>query len=554
MIPNQPNNPTKRERHNLMKYALDEKFRPEDFEDIVSLLSPPKEITKLASPGEFKDVKIGIIGGGTAGLSAAFELRKLGFDITIFEAESNRIGGRVYTYYFDKDKSLYGEFGAMRVPVSHESTWHYIDLFKLNTTKYTQYNKNSFVYAHNTRVRNTDENIMKYIYPKYNLRSWEKKIPFSKILASVYNTPIVNLPHYLRKQLLQIREFYNPEILFFDSINLRKAFKMLGYSEGVIDLVQSVAALDRGLFNYSYLEALREEYPVNFSFLYQIEGGAVNLPLALYNSLVDKNPKEYDINPDHLGKVNWKNGCLVNGIYLNKNKTKVIIKYSDKFLNKSKLEAFDYIICTIPFSSLRNVDIFPSFCNKKMQAIRELNYVNSQKTLFLCDKKFWLEGTKDEKILGGGSYTDLPISTIWYPSNSFDKNYDSKDSPGVLLSSYNIDLDSTRIGNLNNTRKLKQIKSQVEKVHGLPNKYLDNIVKDYKSITWDNEEFFFGDFSIFYPELTRLYAYSNTIPEFNNKVFFAGEHISSTHAWQQGAFKTGMEAANSLAKTCKLNK
>ena len=62
--------------------------------------------TKVPTP---KDVpmKVGIIGGGAAGLYAAMLLDSLDIDYDIHEA-SDRIGGRIYTYRFDQqawDKS-----------------------------------------------------------------------------------------------------------------------------------------------------------------------------------------------------------------------------------------------------------------------------------------------------------------------------------------------------------------------------------------------------------------------------------------------------------------
>jgi monoamine oxidase len=51
------------------------------------------------------------------------------------------------------------------------------------------------------------------------------------------------------------------------------------------------------------------------------------------------------------------------------------------------------------------------------------------------------------------------------------------------------------------------------------------------------------------PEQKRLFSYACTQPEYDGRVFFAGEHISAKHRWMQGALKSGMEAANALAWT-----
>src|SRR6516162_5363569 len=47
-------------------------------------------------PESGKGIKIVILGAGIAGLTAGYELRKAGFDITILEAR-DRVGGRNWT-------------------------------------------------------------------------------------------------------------------------------------------------------------------------------------------------------------------------------------------------------------------------------------------------------------------------------------------------------------------------------------------------------------------------------------------------------------------------
>src|SRR5512146_2086260 len=59
-----------------------------------------------------------IIGGGMAGLVAAYELRKAGHDPLVLEAQG-RVGGRVYTLRAPFGPGLYAEAGAMRIPRAH---------------------------------------------------------------------------------------------------------------------------------------------------------------------------------------------------------------------------------------------------------------------------------------------------------------------------------------------------------------------------------------------------------------------------------------------------
>ena len=145
-FPPQPDHPTDAERRTLLRDALAQKGWPEDTDAILRVMAPPPPITTVAPPGRFRGRRVGILGGGLAGLAAAYELRKLGFEITIFDALTDRVGGRIYTYRFGGDPALYGEFGAMRIPVSHETTWHYLNLFRLGTYPFIQFNPNGFVY------------------------------------------------------------------------------------------------------------------------------------------------------------------------------------------------------------------------------------------------------------------------------------------------------------------------------------------------------------------------------------------------------------------------
>jgi monoamine oxidase len=548
-----PPNPTSSQRHEMLKNSLKKAGRQEDYNNIIQLLSPPGDIVDYAPPGKLKGVKIGILGGGLAGLSSAFELRKLGAEITIFDALTDRVGGRVYTHYFDAEKKYYGELGPMRIPVAHETTWHYINKFKISTKSFIQENPNAFIYAHNTRVRNDSEgkNITEKIYPKYNLTERERKINWSTLYNYAINAPLLKLSPSNRTEILKILPKYSLPYSELINKSFRQVFQMLGLSEEAINLISSVDSLTGPFLYMSNTELLQDMYPLNFSTLYRVDGGNSNLPLAFYKSLMSKSPSEYgDIPSNLLGKVTYKSGHYVNGIYKFDKNNKVIIKYRTRQVSQDLIESFDYVICAIPFTTLRLVDIKPLFSNRKMQSIREFNYMDSQKTLLLCNKRFWEEDTDYGRINGGISNTDLPIESIVYPSDHAfcnDAKKCSPNEPGVLVASYNLNLDSVRLVSTNKERRKEIIKAQVEEVHGLPKGYLDHIVEKYKTVDWNTEEWFRGAFAISLPEQKSIFLQDIIKPEYNNKVFFAGEHASTTHAWMQGALYSGKLAANTLA-------
>lgn len=546
----QVDNPTHEDRMNMVRQALKEDDREDEFLDVTRLLKPKKGIRKILKKNEGRGIKVCIIGGGLAGLSAAFELRKVGVDITIYEMEKERIGGRVYTHYFDKKKKLYGELGAMRIPVSHEAVWHYIDLFNLNTKPFIEKNKNGYIYIRGKRVKDDSDgkNVMQKIYKEFDLKEDEKNMPWKDLMKKGILDEFYNIKKELRKEILEIKKEYSKEVEDLDKLSIRNALKSSGLSEGAIELLSCLDPLLGSFYYNGFIESLMEQYTVDSAYRYFIEGGMVKLPLAFYNSLMDKSPNEYrNIKEENINKVKWRNDCYVTSIFKERDK-KIKIGFKTSKSSKINTENFDYVICTIPFTSLRTLEIKPMFSKEKMQAIKEISYVKSQKVLFLCKERFWKN--EDDISLGGSSITDLVSSTIWYPNS---KENDGK-SKSVLLASYNLNNDSISLGGIDNKFKIEKVKNELERVHGMKNGDLDKIVESYKTIEWIKEPGINGAFAHYMPNQKRLFSYYAKRPEYEHRVFFAGEHISQVHGWMQGALSTGARAAYDVALSIKKNR
>jgi monoamine oxidase len=74
--------------------------------------------------------KVIVVGGGLAGLSAAYELTRAGHDVTVLEAQQ-RPGGRVLTFRKPLADGFYAEAGAARIPDGHKLTLGYARRFGL---------------------------------------------------------------------------------------------------------------------------------------------------------------------------------------------------------------------------------------------------------------------------------------------------------------------------------------------------------------------------------------------------------------------------------------
>ena len=366
-----PSNPTDAQRYEILKAGLLLAGRPEDFDNIIQLLNPPPPISEYAPIGR-SNKSIGIIGGGLAGMSCAYELRKLGCNITIFDALTDRIGGRVYTYYFDRLKNLYAELGAVRIPVGHQTTWYYLNLFGLNTVEFINSNTNAIIYANQVRTRNNENDIDKYLYPTFDLTPKERATPYNTLEFQAFNTYLNQLSPEVRKEILSILPVYSPEYAKLIDISIRQNFESLGYSEGAIEMLTSVRSALSSILYQSMDELLADAYPANFSGYYQILGGMSRLPSAFYQSLMSCSSVEIDafIRP-HLGKVSWFGGSYVTGLCNDTRNNKVGIRYTCGNSDKINCKEFDYVVCAIPFTTLQAIDLNPFFSNLKMQAIQE---------------------------------------------------------------------------------------------------------------------------------------------------------------------------------------
>src|SRR6476661_8693204 len=101
-------------------------------------------------PREQSAKRVIIIGGGIAGLVAAFELRRQGHEPLVLEAQ-HRVGGRVKTIR-DFAPGLYAEGGAMRIPRVHDLTLAYCELFGLPMRPFVMGNPNTLCFIDGKRM------------------------------------------------------------------------------------------------------------------------------------------------------------------------------------------------------------------------------------------------------------------------------------------------------------------------------------------------------------------------------------------------------------------
>ncbi|KAG1811842.1 flavin-containing amine oxidoreductase-domain containing protein [Suillus subaureus] len=175
---------------------------------------------------------------------------------------------------------------------------------------------------------------------------------------------------------------------------------------------------------------------------------------------------------------------------------------------------YSHVISTIPLPCLRTIDLSGAGLNvMQKNALRKLQYGPSIKVGVRFQSAWW---TDRFGIVGGQSFTDLPIRTIVYPSYGVD----SASPSTVLIASYCWTNDAERLGALIGTE-----------VHNITYSFLSDQYLDIYAWDWNYDPLTMGAFAYFGPgDFQDLYT-ALSVPNANKRFHFAGEAISTRHAW-----------------------
>jgi hypothetical protein len=111
----------------------------------------------------------------------------------------------------------------------------------------------------------------------------------------------------------------------------------------------------------------------------------------------------------------------------------------------------DFVLCTLPVPGLGRLQIAPPLSGAKQRAIRELRYNSATKVLAVANRCFW---ETDDRLFGGGIYTDLSTGVTFYPSdNATGKDLRISAAAGDILASYTWGQAARRLAALPHTAR-----------------------------------------------------------------------------------------------------
>jgi monoamine oxidase len=294
--------------------------------------------------------------------------------------------------------------------------------------------------------------------------------------------------------------------------------KASGLSDNAIEMMSAANGFLGDVMYFSALSFIR--VGENYGEMEELVGGSDRLPAALADKLRSK-PRM---------------GCEVIRLEQGNETQKAAAVYVEN--NTTQREEGDFVICTIPFPVLSRLDI--PFSATKQRAIRELAYDSATRVLAVTNRRFW---ETDDGIYGGSTSSDLPISTIHYPSD----NAQAKDpaisaNPSVLLAAYAMGSQAHRLAYLSPQERHRVVQQNLARIHPQVNQ--NGMIRQMKSWSWDNHRWSLGAWALMKP-YQHMSLYEHVVaPE--GRIYFAGEHTSTNQAWMQSALEAALRAVKDI--------
>jgi monoamine oxidase len=440
--------------------------------------------------------RVVVVGGGLAGLSCAYELRKLGFEAVVLEGQG-RAGGRVQTLREGLDSGLSAETGATRIPDTHHMTLDYVSEFGLTLEPFKG---GDFADVLHMRGQN-------YVAGPGPEPVWPLQLtPEERALGRGGMTK-----RYLAGPVDQLKGIGDSpnvpaSILEQDHYTLRQFLEKQGLSPDAIELL--TVGRDTSLGSALLMLVRLNEQVTNGYF--HIRGGNDQLPAALAKQL-------------ELGDA-IRYGCRVTSVGQDDSGAWAIMEHG----GGHETVRGDYVVSALPFSVARNMFTDARLSAEKRRVIREQKYFPVDKVFLQMQKQFW-----KTKGLSGFANTDLVSERFWALGPEL------PEERGLLLSYVN-GVNAEKLDAMDLQGRVQQTLADAEIVFPGAREHFEAArVKSWSEDPWQR-----GGLSRFDSgELSWIPINARR----EGRIFFAGEHTSRWNGWMQGAIESAHRVVKEIS-------
>lgn len=488
-----------------------------------STISPMKDVNLSGMP---KGSKIIVLGGGVAGLVAAYEFKRAGYEAVVIEAQ-NRPGGRAWSVsggdeYVDTDditqtcefeKGQFFNLGAWRIPYYHKNILHYCRELDIKLDPFVQMNFNAYLQSDNAFDGKPQR--FREVFTDFNGG-------ISELLAKATNQKALDevVSEEDKAILLEALQSFgalDKDYKYTESVavSMRRGFEKLpggGLSAGYSPTkpIDIKAILDSRLwshFAYFFTQQFQQT-------MFEPRGGMSMIGQAFEKALP--------------GIIRYNSEVTE----IHQTEDKVTATFVNKTTGETETVTGDWCLCTIPTRILSKIKMN---VGKKLQAaIESVNYESVVKLGVQYKRRFWEE---DEAIFGGMSLTSLPITHFAYPSSP---NEFLSSGKGVTLTGYIAGDNSRKFTAMSLKERLEQGLNYASKIHPQVIEEFDN---GY-SVAWDKVPWILGGYSQWTPEVREQHY--QDLCEIDGRIALAGEHASYMNGWLEGAVTSSIDAISRI--------
>ncbi|MGB8403036.1 MAG: NAD(P)/FAD-dependent oxidoreductase [Mycobacterium sp.] len=490
-------------------------------------------------PSDMYGTEVAIVGAGCAGITAAYELMKMGLRPVIYEAD--QIGGRMRSVPFELAPDAFAEMGAMRFPPTSTTLYEYFDKVGIETQEFP-----------NPLAKVTPSTVVDLkghthyaekladLPPVFTevAEAWRKTLEDGADLHAIQdairerNTPVLKAAWDKLVRELDDETFWGflTKSKHFHSFELREIFGKVGFGTGGWDTD----------YPSSMLEILRVVLTEADDNHRGVVGGSQQLPLRLWQR-----------SPEHL--AHWPAGTSLESLHGGQTRPAVTdirrthpnrITITDASGQTRTYPAA--IVTAQSWMLLNNIrcsdDLFPS---NVWSAIEQTHYMASSKVFVLVDRPFW-----KDKDAGGRDVMSMTLTDrMSRGTYLLDQGQDDKgnDKPAVICLSYTWEDDSRKIVPLNATERADLMLKSLQAIYPAVD-IRSHIIETPKTISWEVERNFMGAFKANLPGHYRyqetLYTHfmQRDLDEHHRGIYLAGDDISWTAGWAEGAITTALNA------------
>jgi monoamine oxidase len=459
--------------------------------DVLALLAsaavPLPQVERLQRRGPAQNVLV--LGGGLAGLCAAYELQALGHTATILEAQM-RPGGRVRTLRGPFAPGLYTEAGPETIPGVHDLTQHYARTFGLRLTPITVPGTRGFYHVRGTRMPATDP-----VWP-FDLTAEERTLGLAGLNRKYLDEA--------RQQAMAAGYAEQPvrALRAWDAYTPGAWLRSRGASPGAVELLTLGFGVEFGSAASFLLHSLNSR---GSAVSYRVEGGNDNLP------------KEF------AKRVTIRYATPVVGVTQDDRGVAVTMRSG----GRTETLRADHVVCALPTPVIGRIFDGARLSDAKARAIREQHYSRTVKVFLQSRTRFWLaEG------LNGFATTDLPIERL---------TPDPGADPGArgALAAYPIGDYTAALERMSEEERVAAALEQATQI--VPP--LAGAFEGGVSHCWGLDPWQRGSFALHTPGQIGFIDVLGT-PE--GRIHFAGEHTSVWTGWMQGALDSARRVVREI--------